>query len=220
VFYPNDFLKYMKVQKILGGLVIALFSAGAVFGQQLALKRNGRVVRVMENKRVLYRVALRGKTNMKGRKYDEAFLAGSCLIVRRNVRELDTGTESYPEVSRLEIYQKNGNRKIYHESRDLAISRLSDWELMNSPDFSWAIIADSGEAMFDGYFYISPQCEIRAVSFSPNGWFDWGDKTDGVFIDAATLKFSSMLLRNDGQEKRADIFIMKDGNFRIEIVGK
>jgi hypothetical protein len=210
----------MKVRKFLGGFVIALFSIGAVFGQQLTLKRNGRVVRVTQNKKVLYQVALRGRANRKGRKYDEAFLAGSCLIVRRSVREIDTGTESYPEVARLEIYRPNGQKRIYHESRDLAISRLSDWELINSPDFSWAIIADSGEAMFDGYFYVSPQCEIRAVSFSPNGWFDWGSKEDGVFIDAATLKFSSLLLRNDGREKRADVFITKDGKFRIEDVNK
>ena len=209
----------MKVRKILGGWAIGLTIVCAVSGQQLALKRNGRVVRVTQNKKVLYEVALRGKANMKGRKYDEAFLAGSCLIVRRNIREVETGTESYPDVARLEIYQKNGNRKIYHESPDLAISRISDWELINSPDFTWAIIPDSGEAMFDGYFHVSPQCEIRAVSFT-NGWFDWGSREDGVFIDAATLKFSSMVQRQDGPEKRADVFITKDGNFRIENVDK
>src|SRR5215213_7866928 len=206
--------------KIMSGLFIALAVVYPAFGQQLKTKKNANVVEVREGRKLLYKVVLNGKPNMKGRRYDEAFLAGSCLIVRRNVREVETGTESYPDVSRLEIYQKNGKRKIYHESRDLAIWRITDWELINSPDFSWAIIADSGEAMFEGYFYISPQCEIRAVSFSPNGWFDWGSKEDGVFIDAATLKFSSMLQRQDGQEKRANIFITKDGNFRLENVVK
>jgi hypothetical protein len=206
--------------KILSGLLIALAVVCPAFGQQLKTKRNANVVEIREGRKLLYKVVLKGKPNRKGRRYDEAFLAGSCLIVRRNVREVETGTESYPDVSRLEIYQKNGKRKIYHESRDLAISRVTDWELINSPDFSWAIIADSGEAMFDGYFYISPQCEIRQVSFSPDGWFDWGDKTDGVFIDAATLKFSSMRQRRDGKEKRANIFITKDGNFRLENVVK
>ena len=101
----------------------------------------------------------------------------------------------------------------------LAISRINDWDLINSPDFSWAIIPDNGEAMFDGYFYVSPQCEIRQVSFFREDRFDWGDRSDAGFIDAATLKFSSIVNRPEGKKiKKVDIIITKDGKFRVSDV--
>ena len=209
------FLDHMNFKKIPVVLLFCLAVSGAAFGQQLKIKRSRNVVRVTRGGKFLYNVQLRGKPNERGRKYDEAFAAGQCLIVRRDVRVNDTGTEFYYDISRVEIYRASGKRKIYRES-NIEIGRITDWELINSPDFTWAIIANSGEAMFDGYFYISPQCEIREVSFSPNGWFDWGSSEDGVFIDAATLKFPSLVQRQDGREKRANVFIMKGGNFRIE----
>src|SRR5687767_12852097 len=106
----------MNVKKILGGFVFGLFIVCAGFGQQLKIKRSGNIVRVVQGKKILYQVALRGQENQKGRKYDEAFVAGACLIVRRDIREIETGTESYPDVSRLEIYQANGRKRIYRES--------------------------------------------------------------------------------------------------------
>jgi hypothetical protein len=201
-------------------LEIVLLFVCSGFGQQLKIKRNGNIARVMQGGKVLYQVALKGKANEKGRKYDEAFLAGACLIVRRDIREVITGTESYPDVSRLEIYQTNGKRRIYRES-SLEIRRVSDWDLINSPDFTWAIIPDNGEAMFDGYFYVSPRCEIRQIAFNSNDNFDWGDKSDAKFIDAATLKFSPIVNRlPNEQTKKVNIFITKDGKFRIEDIEK
>ena len=206
----------MDFKKILGGLVIILSVVHVGFGQQLKLKRSGNIGRVLQGKKLLYEVVLRGKANEKGRRYDEAFLAGACLIVRRDVRQLETGTESYAKVSRLEVYRKSGKRRIYRESDDFAVTRVNDWDLLNSPDFSWAIIPDNGEAMFDGYFYVSPQCELRQIVFGQGDRFDWGSREDAEFIDAATLKFSSIVNRREREEiKKADIFITKDGNFRV-----
>ena len=213
------FLKHM-IFKILSGFVAASLLAGSAFGQPLKMKRNGNLARVMQGKKILYQVALRGRKNEKRRRYDEAFLAGGCLIVRRDIRQRAEAGEVYPEVSRLEIYRTNGKRRIYYESK-LAISRIDDWDLINSPDLTWAIVPDSGEGEFSGYFHISEDCRVSEVSFSENGFFDWGDKQDGVFVDAATLKFPALLNRPvSGPKKKMDIFIMKDGKYRFEIVDK
>jgi hypothetical protein len=112
------------------------------------------------------------------------------------------------------------NVRIYRES-SLAIRRVSDWDLINSTDFTWAIIPDNGEAMFDGYFYVSPRCEIRQIAFNSNDNFDCGDKSDAKFVDAATLKFSPIVNRlPNEQTKKVNIFISKDGKFRIEDIEK
>jgi hypothetical protein len=206
----------MNVRKFLGGLIITLCIVCAAFGQQLKLTRSGDIVRVAEGRKNLYRVVLRGRANERGRKFDEAFLAGRCLIVRRDIRQVEAATEVYPDVSRLEIYRPNGKKRIYHEA-NLAISRINDWDLINSPDFTWAIVPDAGEADFSGYFHISEDCRISEVSFFPHGSFDWGSKEDGIFIDAATLKFPALFNRpSNGEGKKKDIFISKDGKFRFE----
>ncbi len=212
--------KNMNFKKILSGFVIALSIAAPVLGQQLKMKRRGNIVRVVRGKKLLYNVVLKGRENMAGRKYDEAFLAGACLIVRRDIREMDTGTESYPDVSRLEIYQANGKRKIYRESH-LAISRVDGWGVINSPGYTWAIVPDSGEGIFSGYFHISRDCRLSEVSFFPNGEFDWFGADDGIFINEATFKFPSLLNRPaSGQGRKMNIFITKDGKYRLEDIEK
>src|SRR6185295_10098939 len=140
------------------------------FGQQIKMKRNRNIVRVIQGKKILYQVALRGKPNEKKRKYDEAFMAGSCLIVRRDVQE----DELFPLVSRLEIYQSSGKKRIYREP-ELEIRRLGGYRVFTSPDFSWAIIPDEEESSLRGYFYISPQCRVRGVEFKESSDFDWGE---------------------------------------------
>jgi len=214
----------MNFKKVLSGLLITLSAGGLAFGQQLKLKKNGNTVQVVEGKKLLYKVVVNGKPNMKGRKYDEAYLAGPCLIVRRGIREIDTGTESAPDVARLEIYRTSGKRRIYYESNlGIALGWVDSWNLINSPDFTWAIIPESAEAMFSGYFHISEDCRIRYVGFDLKDNFDWGDASDASFIDAATLKFSSMTNWEDrvqgAKTKKTNIFITKDGRFRTEDVG-
>ncbi|HEY0459813.1 MAG TPA: hypothetical protein VGC97_11815 [Pyrinomonadaceae bacterium] len=216
----------MNFKKILDGLLITLSGllinlsvVFPAFAQKLTMKRRGGVGQVWQGKKILYRVALRGKKNGRGRKYDDAFPAGACLIVRRDVQDIELDTESYPNVSRLEIYRTSGKRRIYMEA-NLAISRISDWSLINSPDFTWAIIPDNGEAMFSGYFYVSPNCELRQITF-PTDNYDWGSTEDAAFIDAATLKFSQIINRLDGgKTKEVNIFITRDGNFRMADVDK
>lgn len=215
----------MNFKQILGGLIITLLIVCACFGQQLKMKKNGSIVRVTQGKKLLYKVVVNGKPNMRGRKYDEAFLAGSCLIVRRSIRETDTGTEVAPEVARLEIYRTSGKRRIYYESNlGIAIGWVDNWNLINSPDFTWAIIHESAEAMFSGYFHISEDCRISYVAFNAKDNFDWGDASDASFIDAATLKFSSLVNWEDrvqgAKTKKTNIFITKDGKFRTEDVDK
>jgi hypothetical protein len=208
----------MNVRKMLGGLAIALFIVCAASGQQLKMKRSGSIVRVMQAKKVLYQVALRGKENEKGRSYDEAFLAGGCLIVRRDVRVVETGTEASPEVSRLEIYRANGKRRIYRQA-DLGIRSVDRWNVINSPDFAWAIVTDASEGIFQGYFHISTDCRLSEVPFFPNFDFDWFGADDRVFIDAATLKFPALSNRPpDGPKKKMDIYITKDGKYRLKVV--
>jgi hypothetical protein len=215
----------MNFKKILSGLLIVLAVSGLAFGQQLKLRKNGNAVQVVQGKKLLYKVVVNGKPNMKGRKYDEAFLAGPCLIVMRGVREFDTGTEVAPAVARLEIYRTSGKRRIYYRSNlGISIGWVDSWNLINSPDFSWAIIHESAEAMFSGYFHISEDCRISYVGFDSKDNFDWGDASDGSFIDAATLKFSSMTNWEDrvqgAKTKKTNIFITKDGKFRTEDVDK
>ncbi len=215
----------MNFKKGLSGLLITLAISGLAFGQQLKLKKNGNTVQVVRGKKLLYKVTVNGKPNMKGRKYDEAFLAGPCLIVRRGIREIDTGTEAAPAVARLEIYRMSGKRRIYYESNlGIAIGWVDNWNLINSPDSTWAIIHESAEAMFSGYFHISEDCRISYVVFDAKNNIDWGDVSDASFIDAATLKFSSMTNWEDrvqgAKTKKTNIFITKDGKFRTEDVDK
>jgi hypothetical protein len=215
----------MNFKKILSGLLMTLAASGLAFGQQLKLKKNGNAVQVTQGRKLLYKITVNGKPNMKGRKYDEAFLAGPCLIVRRGIREFDTGTEVAPDVARLEIYRTSGKRRVYYDSNlEIAIGWVDNWNLINSPDFTWAIIHESAEVMFSGYFHISEDCRISYVGFDTKDNFDWGDASDASFIDAATLKFSSIVNWEDrvqgAKTKKTNIFITKDGKFRTQDVDK
>lgn len=215
----------MNARKIIGVLLVVLLAVGADFGQQLKLRKNGRIVQILEGRKILYKVIVKGKPNRKGRKYDEAFIAGPCLIVRRDIREVDTGTESSPDVSRLEIYRTNGKRRVYYQSDDFEIRGVDDWDLINSPDFTWAIIPENGEGMFEGYYHISPDCRLSEEWFGQNHNFDWrGDRSDASFIDPATLKFSSIVDWADrvqgAKSTKVNILIAKDGNFRVEEIDK
>ncbi|MBS1796947.1 MAG: hypothetical protein JSS81_24185 [Acidobacteria bacterium] len=207
--------------KILAAVLIAAAMFGGAAGQQLKLKRSGNTVRVLDGRRVLYGVTLRGPSKNGKRGPDEAFLAGPCLIVRRNVREPVEESEIPPTVARLEIYRRDGRRVVYRDSQ-LALGYISDWELINSPDFSWAIIPDDAEAMWTGFFHISTDCRITAVAFDANEDFEWGSREDGEFVDSRTLRFSSVpnSPRDGRPAGRVEIVIMKDGSFRVTDAGR
>ncbi len=198
----------MNVKNLVGGFLVTLLVACAAFGQDVKMKQNGNVVRVVQGRKLLYKVVLRGKPNFEKRKYDEAFMAGKCLIVRRDVQE----DELYPKVSQLEIYKPDGKRKIYREAA-LGIRRLGGVRVLTSPDFTWAVIPDEEEGELSGYFYISPQCRISEEGFSGEGTYRWGEVFGGSFIDAATLRLPSIINElPNGQTKKGFILITKDGN--------
>lgn len=206
----------MKFKKIVGVLLIALLIVGTGFGQQVKMKQNGNVVRVVQGRKLLYKVFLRGKRNDEKRKYDEAFMAGSCLIVRRDVQE----DELFPKVSQLEIYRVSGKKKVYREA-ELGIRRLDDVRILTSPDFTWAVIPDEEEGELSGYFYVSPQCRISEKGFTAEGTLRWGNVFGGNFVNATTLKLPSIISElSNGQIKKGFILITKDGNSWIQNVDK
>ncbi len=216
LFCPDGFLKNMNVKKILGGFLVALLMACAAFGQAVKMKQKGNVVRVMQGRKLLYQVVLRGRRNDEQRKYDEAFMAGSCLIVRRDVQE----DELYPKVSQLEIYKVSGKKKIYREA-ELGIRRLDNVRVLTSPDFTWSVIPDEEEGELSGYFYISPQCRISEEGFTAEGTLRWGNVFGGSFVDATTLKLPSIINElPNGQTKKGFILITKDGNIWIQDANK
>jgi hypothetical protein len=209
------------MKRILCGLCIILFVPCLIFAQKqsVTMKKVGRFAQVYRGKTLLFRVALKGREPLpeeddysKIKKYDEAFMAGMCLVVRRDVQP----TELFPEVSRLEIYQTNGRKRIYRES-DLQIRRLDSIRIFASPDSKWAVIPDEEEGDLAGFFHISEDCKVQQVSFPTDGAFSWGDDLGGNFIDALTLKLSSIAKKlPNKQEKKVDIFIKKDGKFSIK----
>jgi hypothetical protein len=202
----------MNFRKFLIGLMIVSIFVCAAFGQQLKMTQKGNVVRVLQGRKFLYQIVLRGRKNDRRRKYDEAFLAGSCLIVRRDVQE----DELYPKVSQLEIYQAGGKRKVYRAAQ-LGIRRLDGVRVLTSPDFTWAVIPDEEEGEVSGYFYISPQCRISEEGFPAEGTLRWDGILGGDFLDAATLKLPSMINElSNGQKKKVAIFIGKDRKILIK----
>lgn len=205
-------------------LILGLLFTSLVFGQQLMLNKKGNVVRVRRGDKFLYRVTLQGKQNFKGRSYDEAFLAGECLIVSRNVREIATEEPTFPTISRIEVYQANGKHRIYRKSKDLNLYLVYEHDIINSPDHSWAIIPENSEETFWGYHHISSDCKITEIRFqSPHfDYFDWNFDNNRIFLDAETLKFPLITkhLSSTGGTKTVEIYITKDGKYHIEEVIK
>lgn len=210
------------MKRILCGLCIILFAACLISAQKqsVTMKKVGRFAQVYRGETLLFRVALKGKEPLpeeeddysKIKKYDEAFMAGMCLVVRRGVKP----TELFPEVSRLEIYQPNGKKTIYRES-DFTIRRLDGMRILASPSSNWAVIPDEEEGDLSGFFHISGDCKIQEVSFPADGTYSWGDELGGSFIDELTLKLPSIAKKlPNGQEKKVDIFIKNDGKFSIK----
>jgi hypothetical protein len=57
--------------------------------------------------------------------------------------------------------------------------------------------------VFSGYFHISEHYRISYVGFDAKDNFDWSDAPDAGFIDAATLKFSSIVNWEDREQEGA-----------------
>lgn len=188
------------------------------------MKQRGKVVSVIRDKKVLYSVTLNGKKNFHRRGFDEAFLAGNCLVVRRNIRQILAEEYVYPSVSRIETYQVNGSKRIYRESKDLILYLVFEHDIINSPDHSWAIIPENSEETFWGYDHISPDCKITQIRFPDfNSFtFDWDFSDNRIFPDADTLKFPAIKKRltTNGETKPVEIYIFRNSKYRIEEVIK
>jgi hypothetical protein len=144
------------------------------------------------------------------RKNDEAFLAGRCLVVRRNVRP----GELHPEVDRLESLRLNGDRQVYLE-RDLGIRRINDIRVLTNPTGTWSVVPDEEEGTVAGFFLISSSCSIREVAFSPDGTIHW-NAIGGRFTDDDTLLLPSLKLESsNGENKSIKIEIHQNGTYKI-----
>lgn len=184
-------------------LFLALL-APAVFGQEarLSVNKTGRKFRIKRGAKLLFTVSANKK--------DEAFPAGKCVIVRRNVR----ATELFPEVERLEIFDQKGKKKTYFE-KNLNIRRLNDWRIFTSSDHSWSVIPDEEEGTLSGFFLISAECAIKEIGFPTDSEISWGDFLGGQFTDNSTLLLSGLELVSAGKTKKVAVKIKRNGTFNI-----
>ncbi len=187
---------------LLGLLVLVPAIGDAASSAELSLDRADHDVIVRKGAAPAFTIPVGNK--------DEAFLAASCVIVRRNVRS----TELFPDVDSLEIYQPNGKRRVYSKD-DLGIRRLDQVRIFNSPDKNWAVIPDEEEGQVSGVFLISSACSIKEVVFPNDAPIYW--KTlSGKFLGDKTLLLPSMEFEDrQGQRQKIEIQIHQDGTYRI-----
>lgn len=171
--------------------------------QALSFAKSNNDLTVREGSKVLFKVPFGSK--------DEAFLAGNCLIIRRNVRP----TELFPEVDSLEAFQSTGRRRVYFE-KDFGIRRLSDGRVLTSPDHTWSVVPDEEEGTVSGFFLIRSDCSVREITFPHNGTIYWRTP-GGRFTSTNTLLLPSLDFEySNGKRKVIEIRINKDGTYRIQ----
>src|SRR5436190_666888 len=133
-------------------------------------------------------------------------LAGTCLIVRRDVTE----TELFPNVSSLEVFDVRGKKRVYRES-DFGIRRLDGYRVLTSVDKSWSVIPGEEEGMVFGFFHVSSNCEIKEVTLPHDGVYRWGDDIGGKFIDRETLQLQRLSFESsDGVKKKVNLSIKRN----------
>jgi hypothetical protein len=172
--------------------------------QALSIEKTNKDLTVHEGSKALFKVPFGSK--------DEVFLAGNCVIIRRNVRP----TELFPEVDSLETFQPGGRRQVYSE-KDLGIRRLSNGRVLTSPDQNWSVVPDEEEGTVSGFFLIHDDCRVREITFPHNGTIHWRTP-GGSFTDNKTLLVPSLDFEfSNGNKQVIQIRINKDGTYRIEV---
>jgi hypothetical protein len=170
----------------------------------LSIEKTNKDLTVHEGSKALFKVPFGSK--------DEVFLAGNCVIIRRNVRP----TELFPEVDSLETFQPGGRRQVYSE-KDLGIRRLSNGRVLTSPDQNWSVVPDEEEGTVSGFFLIHDDCRVREITFPHNGTIHWRTP-GGSFTDNKTLLVPSLDFEfSNGNKQVIQIRINKDGTYRIEV---
>jgi len=171
--------------------------------QALSFEKTNKDLTVHEGSKALFKVPFGSK--------DEAFFAGNCLIIRRNVRP----TELFPEVDSLEVFQSSGRRRVY-SAKDFGIRRLSNGRILTSPDQTWSVVPDEEEGMVSGFFLIRSDCSVREITFPHNGTIYWRT-VGGSFTNTNTLLLPSLDFEySNGKKKVIEIRINKDGTYRIQ----
>jgi hypothetical protein len=187
-------------------LVLILLSSITFYGsspQALTFEKTDKDLTVHQGSKALFKVPFGSK--------DEVFQAGTCVIIRRNVRP----TELFPEVDSLETFQPSGKRRVYSE-KDLGICRLSDGRVLTSPDQTWSVVPDEEEGMVSGFFLIHDDCRVREITFPHNGTIYWR-MPGGSFTGNKTLLLPGLDFESsNGKKKVIQIRINKDGTYRIE----
>jgi hypothetical protein len=192
-----------RTPTVLGLILLSSLSFYGSSPQTLSFEKTNKDLTVHEGSKALFKVPFGSK--------DEVFLAGNCVIIRRNVRP----TELFPEVDSLETFQPSGRRRVYSE-KDLGIRRLSNGRVLTSPDQTWSVVPDEEEGAVSGFFLIHDDCRVREITFPHNGTIYWrtpgGSFTGNKTLLLPSLDFESL----SGKKRVIQIRINRDGTYRIE----
>jgi hypothetical protein len=192
-----------RTASVLGLIILSSIPFYGSSPQALSFERTNKDLTVHKGSKILFKVPFGSK--------DEVFLAGNCVIIRRNVRP----TELFPEVDSLETFQPSGRRRVYSE-KDLGIRRLSDGRVLTSPDQTWSVVPDEEEGTVSGFFLIHDDCRVREITFPHNGTIYWrtpgGSFTGNKTLLLPSLDFESL----SGKKRVIQIRINRDGTYRIE----
>jgi hypothetical protein len=143
-------------------------------------------------------------------KNDEAFVAGRCVVVRRNVRR----TELFPTVDRIDVFQPSGRKRVYSEA-NFAIRHLNGVRRFTAPDRTWTVIPDEEEGRVSGFFLVSVDCRISQVAFPQDAPITW-ETIGGSFTSDNTLFWPALEFKDtQGHVNKISVRIFKDGRYRI-----
>jgi hypothetical protein len=170
------------------------------------------IVHVYKGEELLFQVPLKEpeiveRYGWKLKKEDITLLAGRCFLVWRD----HMPGELYPSVSQLETYQLSGKKTVYSD-KELHIGAVSGFR--TSPSGDWSVDPQYPEGNVDGFFYLSPECQIREIKF-PSGIYKDGAPGD-YFKDESTFIMPNLERElQNGSKKKINIFIHKNGKYTI-----
>lgn len=200
-------MKLKQYIKIFFALTIVLptICFSVLASNDLLLQKTTNELFVYKGAEILFKVPM---GNM-----DDAFLAGNCVIVRRQVQR----TELFPKVDSLDIFHQKGNKRTYSE-KSLGIRRINNIRVLTSPERTWSVIPDEEEGMVLGFFLITNECAIQEVRFPHEGYISW-ESLGGNFLNENILLLPSLKLKlPDKKAKTIKISINNDGTYLLSDV--
>lgn len=196
------------MKKVFALLLILLLPA-FVYAESntVSIEQKGRKVSVKRGGKTIFKIGLGSR--------DDAFLAGSCTIVRRNVRP----TELFPTVERIEAFLPNGDKKVYTGEKPVDVRHIDGSQAFSSPDQKWAVVMDQEEGMYTGFVLVFDDCDMKPVRFQtgPADVIQWaGELNNGSFNDASTFVLTSLSFETTNQPpKPVKIEIRKNGKYMM-----